>query len=190
MTVTLRDLDLLRVETTVGHLYRMTGSQRTIAVLGNSISEKNTVWCADWRTGKRFDPETCWLRALPDAEQPAQIELLAKVTAWAAKGNADAAWWLGWWFEGENHAKSVWYYVAAIRREPAAFGWALERVSSDARSACIRGDKQKLDLAFLAEIPEFNSADDWGDWREAIGKAEAAPIAEVDPCALKLPNRT
>lgn len=162
------------VEFFYARLYRQIGSTRTFVLLGNSIQDDDTIWCSDWRTGKRFDVKNYLLRILPEAQQVTTGEIQDRMAQWAKKGNADAAWWLAWWYEGTNHPKSVWYYMAALRKDPKAFGWALNRVYSDARHACMCEGIEAPSLDFLREIQEFNGVKVWGDWREAIAKAETA----------------
>lgn len=162
------------VEFSCARLYRQIGSKRTFLLLGNSIQNDDTIWCADWRTGKRFDVLNYLLRSLPDDQQVPTEEVEARMTQWARKGDADAAWWLGWWHDGTNHPKSVWFYMAAMRKDPKAFGWALERVYSDAKYAGTCEGVPAPDLDFLREIQEFDGAKEWGDWREAIAKSVVA----------------
>lgn len=93
---------------------------------------------------------------------------------WAALGNSDAAWWLGWFFEGTNHRKSVWYYIAAIRKNRGLHGWALSRVFDDAHNPVMNEGYPEPELSFLSEIKEFVQLSEikFGRWKDAVEQAE------------------
>lgn len=119
---------------------------RIAVVMGNCTHMNGAIWCHDLETGSRVD-----LHLVEMHEDPVQFEanvLVSIIEGWAEGGNADAAWWLGWFYEGANHSKSVWYYIAAIRMSPADAVWAFGRI----QELC-----GKL-----------------GDWKEAIAKAKSA----------------
>lgn len=153
-------------------LCRADGLPNLVIVMGNCVQDCGTVWCQDFVTGDRVEPRLEHLHE--EEEQPGPEGLVPKIEAWAEAGNSDAAWWLGWWHEGTNHPKSVWYYMAALRRNPKDHGWALRRIYGDARSACMREGVPRPDLSFLSDVQEFCGAREWGDWREAISRAKTA----------------
>lgn len=118
---------------------------RIAVVMGNCPYANGSIWCHDLETGSRVD-----LHLDEMHEDSVQFEtnvLVSIIEGWAEGGNADAAWWLGWFYQGVNHSKSVWYYIAAIRMSPAAAVWAFGRI-------------QEL----------FGKL---GDWKEAITKAKS-----------------
>lgn len=120
---------------------------RIAVVMGNCSHVNDTIWCHDLETGSRVD-----LHLFDMHEDPVQFEasvLVSIIEGWAEGGNADAAWWLGGFYEGANHSKSVWYYIAAIRMSPADAVWAFGRIQD------LCGNKL-------------------GDWKEAIAKAKSA----------------
>lgn len=145
---------------------------RHVVVCGNCVSQVGTIWVMDMETGARTDPLALTLK--PALNQTTEPDLLEKFTGWAREGNAHATWWLAWWFEGVNHPKSVWYYVAAMRIDPAAHGWVQSRLMSDARSAHMCEGVPKPDLRFLNEIPELQGCSIRPDWHEALREAESA----------------
>lgn len=178
-----------RINTIPGRLYREIDARkrRHCLVMGNGISERYTVWCADWQTGERVDVLNYRLRELPNTEQPPTQEVIERVIAWVRTGNSDAAWWLGWWFEGTNHPKSIWYYVAAMRANPGNHGWVLERLYSDARSACMCEGIPSPDLGFLENIPEMQGHPIEKDWKEAVRQAEnAVHVPAAEPTAAQV----
>lgn len=126
----------------------------------------------DLETGNRTDPLVLTLK--PTLTEIAKPALLDKFASWAREGNPHAIWWLAWWFEGVNHPKSVWYYVAAMRIDPDGHGWVQSRLASDARSAHMCEGVPKPDLSFLSEIPELQGSRIRPDWREALRNAESA----------------
>lgn len=158
------------VDPRVGELWEYPGG--TCIIFGNCVSERKTIWAMDWNTGARVDPLETALIGRADRDSLTETHINERVAGWAKNGNSDAMWWLGWWFEGRHHPKSVWYYVAAMRRDPEAFGWAQGRVSSDARSAYMQEAIPKPELHFLKEIPELNRRHIGSDWKAAVEKAE------------------
>ncbi|WP_425952998.1 hypothetical protein [Ralstonia pseudosolanacearum] len=156
----------------VGELWNCQG--RTAFVCGNSISESGRIWIADWDTGQRGDAKPEWLELRQDRRSLFEEDILAKFVPWSRAGNSDAIWWLGWWFEGVNHPKSVWYYVAALRADAKGHGWAFERIVSDARTAYMCAGVPQPDIAFLDEIPEMRGLPIQSDWAAAVASAEAA----------------
>jgi ribosome modulation factor len=121
----------------------------------------------------------------PAVRTPEDGELLGLAEKWARAGRAHAAWWLGWIHSGSNHAKSVWYYIAAIRRDPGSHGWALERVISDAFSAIMCKGVHLPSLIFLREITELSSQISH-DWKGAIHSAETAEHLPVTAEQLEI----
>ena len=163
-----------------GEIWRLREEARLLVVLGNAIAEDKTIWCADDRTGERVDPpvaELCFVE-----RRDLKVTLL-KCQQWAREGNSDAAWWCAWYFEGTNHPKSVWYYIAALRRNPRQHAWALGRICSDAFEGCMCEGVPEPDLRFLTGVDEFRQIADgarlvsdisWGDWEAAVRNAESA----------------
>lgn len=145
---------------------------RIAVVMGNCLHENGTVWCHDLETGSRVDLSLDFLH-----EDPAQLEpgvLVSIIEGWADYGNADAAWWLGCFYEGRNRPKSVWYYIAAIRMCPVGYGWALTRIYADACFPSLAAGVLSSELSFLREIQEFCGAGKFGKWKDAIAKAKEA----------------
>lgn len=155
-----------------GQLYLY--KRRPVVVCGNACGEDGRIWCHRWFDGKRVDPPADQLTVHPRAAALTAEDLHRQFHAWATQGNADAMWWLGWWFEGEHHPRSVWYYVAALRANPRRHGWAQARIMSDARSAYMCKGVPKPDLAFLDEIPEMQGEPIGADWIGALNLALAA----------------
>jgi hypothetical protein len=154
---------------------------RAAVIMGNCIGEDGTVWCHDFKTGRRLDLDPKTILVEPD--QPGYEALLPLVEKWADSGNSDAAWWLGWWHEGKNHPKSVWYYIAAMRMNQDAHGWAFGRLLGDTYNPVMCRDVPEPSLDFLDGIQEFRQHEagermlaniKWGDWREATRQAKEA----------------
>jgi len=156
----------------VGELWNYAG--RTAIVCGNAVSEQKTIWVMDWNSGDRADAQVEKLELRDDRKTLTENVIVEKFGEWARAGNSDAIWWLAWWFEGTNHPKSVWYYVAALRADPKAYDWAHERIMSDARTACMCEGVPQPDLSFLKDIPEIQGKAIGPDWIEAVAKAEQA----------------
>lgn len=159
------------------------GSGEIYVVLGNCINDDDcTLWCAHWESGTHTQLDINDLQPAEPAG-PDYPNVVARVESWAACGDEQAMFWLEWWYEGTNHPRSVWYYMAAIRKAPDAYGWVAGRVHSDAYYAATCRGVPVPDLAFLAEICEFCQVRgslsgcarlDLGDWREALAKAQTA----------------
>lgn len=154
----------------VGELWDCDG--RTAFICGNSLSEDGRLWVVDWDSGERGDAKLEWLELRNDRKSLTEENILARFTLWARSGKSDAIWWLGWWFEGINHPKSVWYYIAALRADPQCHGWARQRIVSDAQTAYMCAGVPKPDLSFLDDIPEIQGDEIQQDWESAIAKAE------------------
>ena len=94
---------------------------QSVIILGNTIRKDGTVWVADRETGKS---EWLAIRKLRKVEQSLPFrEVVHLCEQWAREGDADAMWWLAWWYEmRRNGMKSVAYYVAALRRDTRRFG--------------------------------------------------------------------
>jgi hypothetical protein len=142
-----------------------------VCVLGNSLDEDGRLWCATWIGGHRRDLAPM---AFEHAEPlPVGIEqFVAQCEAWARAGDDGAAWWLGWWYGGSKHAKSTWYYIAAIRRNSGQNGSALGRVISDALYGVTCEGVPVPSLLPLHSIEEFRTRRISADWEEAIRAAE------------------
>lgn len=117
-------------------------------ICGNWV-EKGEIWVINYSTGESNHIEVSTLtKTNSDMSVEDKIETLRK---YAKAGNADAMWWLAWWYEGTNHKASVWFYMAAIRKDPSNYLWAYERVISDAHHTF-----ESPDISFLKDIYEFN----------------------------------
>jgi hypothetical protein len=133
-----------------------------------------SVWCAEWSSGKRIDVPAGDLVAIERNQQPSFEERWDRVVAWGNAGEGDALWWLGWWLGGMEHCRSTWYYVAALRRDPMKHGWARDRIILDAASACMCPDMIAPSLTSLREIPELSRGPVGQDWEDAVRAARAA----------------
>lgn len=158
---------------TYGQLWEYQG--REVFVLGNSPSEDGrTIWSAERQTGRRIDAVIEAMTPTSTSGATTLSELVNLSTAWARDGNSDASWWLGWWFEGVNHPKSIWYYIAAIRLNADCHGWAIDRIAGDARFGCMCSGTPQPDISFLKGIPELCGKRISPDWMKAIENAESA----------------
>ena len=140
---------------------------RQVFVCGNGVSKSSRIWCMDWKTGQRIDAKPATL--IP-RHPICEAQFVSRFQTWCEKGNADAMWWLAWWFEGVNHRKSVWYYVAALRADPVGHGWAQSRIMADARYAAMCEGLPTPDISFLASIPEMMGHPIGIDWRAALAQ--------------------
>lgn len=147
---------------------------RIQVILGNGLTEDGELWCADWETLQTRYTDIGNLNHQTEVTRPEWVELVSKMEAVAEAGDSDAMWWCAWAYAGVNHQKSVWYYMAAMRRAPKQHGWAWSRVFSDARSAYMCKGVPKPNLSFLMEIEEFQGSGKWGDWKKAIEAAGKA----------------
>lgn len=143
-----------------------------VCVLGNSL-ENGLLWCASWPDGQRIDVEPESLLSASELSVTVD-QVIERVEAWARNGNADAAWWLGWLHAGVNLPKSIWYYLAAIRIDPRAHGWALGRIKGDALTGYLCRGVVHPDITFMKTIPEFFGKEIGGDWVTAIECAQQA----------------
>lgn len=155
-----------------GQIWEFKGNQ--VCILGNYVYDDNTIWVADWKTGKRIHPNLMELIPIAITEKDTFSEVTERCTEWARNGNSSAAWWLGWRWEGINHPKSIWYYVAAIRLSPKYYGWALNRIQSDSIFGCMCSDTPQPDISFLKCIPEMAEGVIEKEWQVAISEAESA----------------
>lgn len=155
-----------------------------LLVMGGAVSSRGTLWCADYHTGERCEPPIASLETVPATEQPSLENNLRLVREWARAGNADAMWFLGSIYHHNNHPASVWYYLAAMRRDQKAYGWQHPEIRHHAlRPDCAVG-RQAPDVAFAQAIPEFTPGNrSWGDWTEAVDEAERAAL-EVKPAGI------
>jgi len=194
---------MLDRERRCGELWTLGKGGQVVVVLGNCVAANNTIWCAIDETGEQVRGVVSEM----SFKEARAIEVtVEKCQRWARAGNASASWWCGWWFEGVNHPKSVWYCIAALRREPEKHGWALSRIVSDSYHAAVCEGVAEPDLAFLNDIAEFRQViggvPKWGreqflsvcdefiegsdvqlgSWQEAIRHAEEAihiPAKEI-----------
>ncbi|MEM0550244.1 MULTISPECIES: hypothetical protein [Aeromonas] len=166
----------------VGELWSCEG--KTAVVAGNFAEEGRTLWVMDWETGERGDAPLASLLLRADRYSVDYEVLVERYAAWAREGNANAMWFLAWWYEVINHRRSTWYYVAALRAAPDQHKWAYSRIVADAHSPGRRicnGDGSvtvypEPELDFLAKIPEMKEAKLYcGQWAEAVFEAESAP---------------
>lgn len=158
----------------MGELWDCEG--RLAFIAGTSHDEKNNrIWVMDWNTGEEGYALVVKLTLRDDRHAVSSDEIVNKFTQWALEGNTGAMWFLAWWYEGVNHQKSVWYYIAALRRNPSAYGWAYSRIVSDARNPIMCEGITIPSIDFLNNIPEFNKAQILSDkWHEAAVEAHAA----------------
>lgn len=147
---------------------------RKAFVAGNSIDDDGTIWLFDWETGDVAYLPVVLMTVREDRFLLSEENIVQRLQEWARAGNSDAMWWLGWWHEGKNHPKSVWYYVAALRANPKKHAWARWRICCDARSAYMGSDVPKPDISFLANITEMQGDTISTDWQGAIHEAEIA----------------
>ncbi len=148
---------------------------RIAFIAGNSFNEIDRVWVMDWQTGERGDAKLDGLILRDDRFSVSKAEMLEKFSLWSRNGNADAMWFLAYWFEGINHPKSTWYYIAALRANPDQHKWAYSRIVGDTKSAYMCEGIPKPSLDFLADIPEMQEAKIYCSlWRKAVEQAEIA----------------
>lgn len=155
----------------VGELWDCEG--RVAFVAGNFVDEDNDIWLFDWNTGDVGYRPVAGMSERDDRRLLTEEAIMTKMVEWSQR-SADAMWWLAWWYEGKNHPKSVWYYVAAMRADPKKHAWVLDRLNSDARSACLCEGVPTPDLGFLSEIPEMQGQGIGQDWLQALRQAERA----------------
>jgi len=156
----------------VGELWLYDG--RTAIICGNSITEQKTIWVMDWNSGDRAYAPVSDLKLCPERKSLTEAAIVERFADWGRRGSTDAMWWLAWWFEGRNHPKSVWYYVATLRADPKAYGWALDRILEDAKTPILCKGIADPDLSFLKEVPEVMGEPVGSDWQDAVGRAERA----------------
>src|SRR3546814_3444843 len=138
----------------------------------NTIEKGRRVWVMEFSTGQRGNARLDDLLLREDRRSLSESDFVDLFTLWASKGNADAMWWLGWWYEKSNHPKSVWYYIAALRADPDGHRWAFSRIVSDAKYATMYSGVSEPDLSFLDDIPEIREFKlHVGKWEEAVLKA-------------------
>lgn len=145
--------------------------EHILLVMGNCLGRNGTIWCAEYATGIQCDVLPAQLDLLPDGDQPPWEKVLGVVADWARQGKAHAMWWLAWAYEGTEYHRSLWYYLAAFRIEP-TYRHLWSRVRCDARDPAMCEGVPAPDTSLLDDVPEFNGASEWGDWREAIANAE------------------
>jgi len=146
-------------------------------VLGNSVQENGSIWCVAWDEASELYG-TEGRPSVKDLEIRGKIDfkvLVKRMEQFAKEGQAHAMFWLGWWYEGVNHPKSIWYYIASIRADTEAYRWVFNRLYNDTfYGAMTRGVKYPT-LTFLTEIMEFVERKiPRGQWLMAVEKAEVA----------------
>jgi len=160
-----------------GELWGYAGRVAIIAT--NTIEIGKTIWVMDRDSGDEGYARLEDLILLEDRNSMTLDEVVALFTAWAKDGRSAAMWWLGWWFEGTNHARSVWYYIAALRANPAQHSWAAGRIISDAYTASMCKGYPKPNLDFLNDIPEITTRKlHVGLWEQALNMALSAKEVE------------
>lgn len=161
-----------------GVLYRVRGKRASTLVMraSNSLTFKAgaKVCCHYWSSGKRIAVPAVDLIHLPAEQQPSLAAAYERMARWADGGSSDAMWWLGWWHEGTDHCRSTWYYIAALRRNPEAHGWALGRIISDTIFGCMCAGEPVPSISFARDIPEFTSGRIGMDWQQAVASAKSA----------------
>lgn len=150
---------------------------REVFIFGEADTDAATFWVADRQTGVHiFDARLVELIPTTTTEFPENdtfVEMTEKCITWARSGNAGAAWWLGWRYEGVNHPKHIWYTIAAIRMNPKDYSFILEHLYKEGRYGSLCEGVPAPDISFMKEIPEFQLRLS-PDWQEAIANAEVA----------------
>ena len=101
--------------------------------------------------------------------------ILDKLETNSMTGCSDSMWWCAWAYEGNNHPRSVWYYIASLRSNPKKHAWAFGRIHSDAYSSAVCKGVPKPCLNFLANIPEFQTIKlGRTDWLQAVQMAKSS----------------
>lgn len=146
-------------------------------VLGNSVQENGSIWCVAWDEASELYG-TEGRPSVKDLEIRGKIDfkvLVKRMEQFAKEGQAHAMFWLGWWYEGVNHPKSTWYYIAAIRADTEAYKWVFERLYADTFYGAMTKGVKYPTLKFITEIMEFVERKiPRTKWLMAIEKAEAA----------------
>ncbi len=166
----------------VAELWEYAG--RVAVITGNLPDDEKPLWVMCWDTGESTHAPLTSLKLRDDRFSVSYLHLAERFELWARAGNADAMWFLGWWYEVINHQRSTWYYIAAIRAAPNQYVWALARVIDDARSPGTRlssHDDSTIEypypnLDFLSQIPEITERKLQIDqWAVAVAAAESSP---------------
>jgi len=143
----------------------------SVCVLGNSLNDAGLIWCANWRTGARVDALPGRLTRSDETDRIGTAQVVDRCVAWAKAGNAEAAWWLGWWYAGDQHVKSVWFNLTAVRCDPVKHGWALDRIICDAKFGCMREDRARPSIQALHVAVELHGSKISKDWQGALNQA-------------------
>ncbi len=156
-----------------GQVWQYQGEQ--VFILGNGTYDDGlTIWAARRITGERVDATVAKLIPTAITSTNTFGELTRRCAVWARAGNADAAWWLGWRFDGVNLPKSLWYYLAAIRKAPRAYGWYLSNLFDNALYGIMCEGEPQAHIGFIKDIAEFNDRKPSTNWQDAIALAENA----------------
>lgn len=166
----------------VGQLFNFSG--RTVVVSGSGILPDGTIWVMDWSSGEALHAQVKDLTSREDRYFLTSDALTGRFARWARSGNAEAMWWLGWWYCGSNHPRSIWYYIASLRAAPRDVAMELMRIGSEAIAPFLFPGVPRPDLRFLADIPELRGAPVDSDWRSALEKAEAAEHRAAQPVQM------
>ena len=111
--------------------------------------------------------------------------VLERLEQQSLSGCSSSMWWCAWAYEGTHHARSVWYYIAALRADPKAHSCAWGRIYADAYSAIMCQGVLKPCLKFLNDIPEFQAKKlNSIDWLQAVHQAKAAQHQPVNIAIL------
>lgn len=166
-----------------GQLRNLDG--QTLFVAGTSTHNDGSLWVMDWETGESRRVESSTLAVASFDDVPSHEEVCRRMTTWAQAGNSDAMWWLANHYEDRNHPRSVWFFVAALRRNPAAYRWLLRSIRSDAYAPNYFRH-EPVCLEFLESIPEITEGRIGKNWAQAV---ESAVDAEHAPMSSAVPSR-
>ena len=159
-----------RDDIVVGQQWNLTTHKTPFVVLGNCWvgDEEDYIWVANLRSGEK---KYVQLQNFEQLVKPQCYKTTVRLCqAWARKGRSHAMDWLGWFFEDDTHyAASIWYYVAALRRNRRAYIDYASRVFVDALRSEIQRLKTDIDgrvgfpmESHLKHIPEVVAF--WNDY--------------------------
>lgn len=135
---------IAREEIYVSQQWKLITHKSPFVVLGNCWvgDDEDYIWTANVRSGKKHYAQIQNFEQLVKPQNyKSTVQLCQK---WARKGHSHAMDWLGWFFEDNTHyAASIWYYVAALRRNKPAYIDVADRVFGDA----LRSEIQRLNTA-------------------------------------------
>lgn len=174
--------------------YYLSGSTKiTVVILGNTPYEDGEYWAANNDNGEMLSVSLDNLLPAADATVQELLVTAAKCKEWAHNGNADAMWWLGYYYEYcigvdevNSGKKALSYSIAAFRKEPAlGSDGVFERVMQDGSTLFnlypTEEDLKDAEI-FIYQFQEvdkyFNATDEtvtikFGKWEDAIEIAES-----------------